>query len=192
MALAAAALVVIAAVYAEVVDVYDLTTLMVSVVLPVVLGSFFVSLTRNRIMLYAYLGLIWAVLDDRPIFFDSVLTWPEVTRFNPFLPRLFMNVVIHALTVVFLYLSLREAAKGSRYGFWRSPRVLIPALFCLVLAYAQNVPLPVVQDVVQAGANPATWYPFDIVTKLLSLFFLYVALKEALHETTNVGPSSQP
>ena len=176
---AAAAVVVTAVTYAEIVYTYDLTTFIVSVVSPVVVGSFFIAL-RNRKMLYAYLAFIWAVLDDRPIFFDSILTWPEVTRFHPFLPRLFMNIVIHGLTLVFLYLSVREASKGSNVSFWRSPRVLIPAVIFLVLAYAQNIPLSIVQDMVQAGSNPATWYPFDIATKLSSLLFLYVTLWEAL------------
>jgi len=50
---AAAAVVVTAVTYAEIVYTYDLTTFIVSVVSPVVVGSFFIAL-RNRTMLYAY------------------------------------------------------------------------------------------------------------------------------------------
>jgi len=183
--LGAATVVIAAVAYAEIVYTYDLTTLIVSVITPLALGSFLINLRRSRVMLYAYLAFIWAVLDDRPIFFDSFLTWPEVTRFHPFLPRLFMNIVIHGLTLVFLYLSVREASKLSKTSFWRSPLVLVLAAIFLVLAYAQNIPLSIVQDVVQAGSNPASWYPFDLITKLLALLFLYVTLSEAARPKRN-------
>lgn len=179
--LATAAVVVLAVVYAEIVYTYDSLTLLLCVIAPVLLGSFFISLTRNRTILFAYLAFIWAVLDDRPIYFDSVLTWPEVTRFHPLLPRLFMNIVIHGLTVIFLYLAVREASKGSRPSFWHSPRVLIAGVIFLVFAYAQNIPLSIVQNVVQAGSNPASWFPFDLATKLSAVLFLYITLAEASH-----------
>jgi len=185
LVLAAATLVIVAVAYAEIVYTYDMTTLLVSVISPVILGTVFIAFTKNRVLLYAYLAFIWAVLDDRPIYFDSVLTWPEVTRFNPLLPRLFMNVIIHALTVIFLYLSLRGANKGSKSGLWHSPRVLLPAVIFLVLAYAQNIPLSIVQNAVQEGTNPGSWYPFDVSTKLLALLFLYVALKEGRRGVSN-------
>jgi len=190
--LAATTLVVVAVAYAEIVYTYDLTTLVVCVILPVILGSIFISFTKSRIVLFAYLAIIWAVLDDRPIYFDSVLTWPEVTRFNPLLPRLFMNVIIHALTVIFLYLSLREATRGKESGFWHSPRVLLPAVIFLVLTYAQNIPLSIVQDAVQAGTNPASWYPFDVSTKLLALLFLYIALREGRKEVQSKKTERMP
>jgi len=177
--LATAVVVVLATAYAEIVYVYDLTTLVVCVILPLVLGSLFMYARKSRVMLYAFLSIIWAALDDRPIFFDSVLTWPEVTRFHPFIPRLLMNVIIHGLTLVFLYLAVREASKGSRSSFWRAPRVLVPAFAFLVFAYLQNLPLAAIQDVVQAGANPASWYPFDLVSKVLAVACLFVTLKEA-------------
>jgi hypothetical protein len=178
--LATSAVVVSATAYAEIVYVYDLTTLVLCVIVPIVLGSLFMYATKSRIMFYAFLGFIWAALDDRPIFFDSVLTWPEVTRFHPLLPRLLMNIVIHGLTVVFYYLALREATRDNKVGLFRSPEPLILAAISCVAAYAQNIPIAFIQNIVQAGTNPSSWYPFDFVTKLIGVLFLYLALGEAV------------
>jgi hypothetical protein len=180
LAVLATSLVVVACViYAEVTYVYDATTLLVCIVLPLVFGSAILSLRKDRTLLFAFLALFWAVIDDRPIFFDSILTWPEVTRFHPFLPRLFMNIVIHALTALFLYLTIRESMKGTSVRLSKAPLVIILASAAFVLAFAQNIPLAVIQNVVQAGSNPASWYPFDIEAKLSSIFFLCLAVWQA-------------
>jgi hypothetical protein len=165
--------------YAEIVYVFDLTTLLVSVVLPLVLGSAIFLVRRNRTLLYAFLGLFWAVVDDRPVFFDSVLTWPEITRFHPFIPRLIMNIVIHALSILFLYLMIRQSIKGTGAGLRRAWTVVLLVCIAFAYAYAQNIPLPFIQDVVQAGSNPASWYPFDIETKLSAILFIGLALWQA-------------
>jgi hypothetical protein len=177
--LAASSVVIVGLLYAEVVYVFDLTTLLVSVVLPLTLGSAIFLVRKNRTLLFAFLAFFWAVVDDRPVFFDSVLTWPEVTRFHPFLPRLFMNIVIHALTILFLYLMIRELMKGSGVRLRNAPIVIILASVAFVLAYAQNIPLAAIQNVVEAGSNPASWYPFDIATKLTSIFFLCLTVWQA-------------
>jgi hypothetical protein len=180
LAVLAVSLVVVACViYAEVRYVYDATTLLVCIMLPLVFGSVILSLRKDRTLLFAFLALFWAVIDDRPIFFDSILTWPEVTRFHPYLPRLFMNIVIHALTILFLYLTIRESMKGSGVRLWKAPRVIILASVAFLLAYAQNIPLALIQNVVQAGSNPASWYPFDVETKLSAIFFLCLAVWQA-------------
>jgi hypothetical protein len=180
LAVLAASLVVVACVvYAEVRYLYDARTFLVCILLPLVFGIAVLSLRKDRTLLFAFLALFWAVIDDRPIFFDSILTWPEVTRFHPFLPRLFMNIVIHALTILFLYLTMRESMKGSGVRLSKAPRVIILASVAFVLAYAQNIPLAVIQDVVQAGSNPASWYPFDVEAKLSAIFFLCLAVWQA-------------
>lgn len=157
--------------YAYQVYTFDLTTLEYSVILPLCLGSLVLALTRERILLYAFLAYIWAVLDDMPVFFDSVLTWPEVTRFHPFLPRLFMNIVIHALTLLFMWLAIREALKGKMVDRTRLYEIVFLALIAFILAYAQNIPLGVVQNLVQNS-----WYPFDLAEKLLSIAFFTLAI----------------
>jgi len=187
LAIIAASLVVVAGMlYTVVAGTYDATTFLVSVLLPLVLGSAFLLVRKERIALFAFLAYFWAVVDDGPVFFDSVLTWPEVTRFHPFLPRLFMNIVIHALTVLFLYLAIRESTKGTGASLRKSPRVIILTSAAVVAAYAQNIPLTAVQNVVDAS-----WYAFDITEKSVSIFLFCMALWLAMKPKAShsqVGP----
>ena len=184
LAILATSLVVVAGLlYALVAKTYDATTLMVSVVSPLVFGSAIFSLRKNRILLFSFLAYIWAVVDDAPVYFDSVLTWPEVTRFHPFLPRLEMNVVIHALTLFFLYLALRESLKGTGLGVLQAPGAVILAFVAFVLAYAQNIPLYAIQVAVRTS-----WYQFDFAEKVLSILFLCFAFREA----ARLKPSQAP
>lgn len=177
LAILAVSLVVAACLlYAQVTWTYDATTFMVSVVLPLVLGSAILSVRKDRILMFAFLAYFWAVVDDAPVFLDSIITWPEVTRFHPFLPRLFMNIVIHALTALFLYLTIRESMKGTSVSLRNTLRVVILTSVAFVLAYAQNIPLAPIQSVVETS-----WYPFDFTEKLASIFVLYLAIWEAKH-----------
>jgi len=175
LAVIATTLIVVAGLlYAYVVYVFDATTFLVSVASPIVFGSAILSVRKRRILLFAFLAYIWAVIDDAPIFFDSVLTWPEVTRFHPFLPRLYMNIVIHSLTLFFLYLTIRESMKGRAPT---RPKIFVVAVLtfiAFVLAYAQNIPLAMIQNTVQNS-----WYQFDIAEKLSSMVFLYFAIRLA-------------
>jgi hypothetical protein len=181
LAILAASLVAVACLlYAQVTGTYDATTFMVSVVLPLVLGSVILSVRKERVLLFAFLAYFWAVVDDAPVYFDSILTWPEVTRFHPFLPRLFMNVVIHALTALFLYLTIRESLKGRSVRLRDALGVIILASVAFVLAYAQNIPLAPIQSAVETS-----WYPFDFAEKLVSIFFLCLAVREV----TGLKPS---
>jgi len=175
LAIMAASIVVVACVYYPLVTGnYDASTFLVSVVLPLVLGTAILYVRKDRVILFAFLAYIWAVLDDAPVFFDSVLTWPEVTRFHPFLPRLFMNLVIHGLTIAFLYLSIRESTKRTGVRLQNSTKVIMLAAVAFVLAYAQNIPLAAIQSLVAAS-----WYPFDLAEKLASIFVFYIAIREA-------------
>lgn len=172
LALSAAVLVLLAGVvYARAMDNYDLTTLLVSVIIPLLVGTAILYARGERIALFAFLAYFWAVVDDRPVFFDSVLTWPQVTRFHPFLPRLYMNIVIHGLTLLFLYLTIQEAANRSDRRLRQMPVVIVLALAAFALAYAQNIPLAPIQSLVQTA-----WYPFDVAEKLASVLVLCIAI----------------
>jgi hypothetical protein len=167
---------------------YDETTFIVSIALPLGLGSAILSFKSKRVILFAFLAYIWAAVDDAPVFFDSILTWPEVTRFHPFLPRLFMNVVIHGLTIIFMYLALRQSMKWTTVKLREAVGVIALTSVAFVLAYAQNIPLAAVQNLVETS-----WYQFDIVEKLASIFFFYLAVREAKKlgaYTEASGPSS--
>jgi len=156
--------------YAFQVGRYDLTTLFVSIIAPLAIGTVSLSTRKNRILVFTFLAYFWAVVDDGPIYFDSVLTWPEVTKFHPFLPRLVMNVVIHGLTAIFFYLAVRRSMKGTSsirdsWGPW------LLAVVAFVLAYAQNLPFATVQRIVSTD-----WYAFDLAEKLASVLFFSLAL----------------
>jgi hypothetical protein len=168
------AIVVGGAYYALEADNYVLTTLIVSVLVPLVVGTLVLYSTGERILVFAFLAYIWAVIDDAPVFFDSVLTWPEVTQFHPFLPRLLMNVLIHALTALFVYLTLREAVGGVRVRLADAVWPIAFACIAFVLAYAQNIPLSVIQDAVLSS-----WYPFDVGEKVASIAFFILAVRKA-------------
>jgi hypothetical protein len=182
--LAASLVVVVCLVYAEWYGVFDSTMFLVGVLVPVILGSAIISIRRDRIILFVFLAYIWAVLDDAPVFLDSLLTWPQVTRFHPFLPRVFMNIVIHGLTAFFMYFAIREAMKGKNTSLRNAPLVVILAVAAFVLAYAQNIPLGVIQNAVTAA-----WFPFDIAEKLSSIFLFYLAVREA--SKLKAGPSTR-
>jgi len=172
--LATSVVVVASLLYAYVAYVFDTTTLLVSVALPLVFGSAILAFRKQRILLFSFLAIFWSLIDDAPVFFDSVFTWPEVTRFHPFLPRLFMNVVLHSLSLIFLYLAVRKSMKGTTIARSKAFKVATLAFVSFVLMYAQNIPLTIVQNIVENS-----WYQFDVAEKLSSIVFLYLAIREA-------------
>jgi len=185
--LAASAFVLAGVLYAEVTQVYDTTTLFVSVLLPVAAGSALLWARKERIALFAFLSLFWAVIDDAPVFFDSVLTWPEVTRFNPFLPRLYMNIVIHALTILFLYLMIHESLRGTGVRLRNAPGVVALASAAFIFAYAQNIPLAAIQNAVESS-----WFPFDVAEKSASILCLCLAVWKATRLREVGGNAGEP
>ncbi len=176
-AIAATSLVVILSqYYVFVVPAYDFTSFLVGVAFPLVFGSVIFLAKGRRILLFAFLAYIWSVVDDAPVYFDSVFTWPEVTRFHPAEPHIFLEIVVHVLTGVFLYLTVREALKGTAMNRQKLFKVSLLTFIAFVLSYAQNIPLAVVQDLVENGG----WYQLDVVQHLASIVFLFVAVREAM------------
>jgi len=150
---------------------YDLSTFVIGAVVPFAVSVLLALAAGNRILLYTFLAYFWALVDDGPVFLDSVLTWPEVTRFHPASPHVFLEVLYHLLTAAFLVLAVREAAKGAPK---RAPQVVIVSFLTLsafVLAYAQNIPLNVIQATVEDE-----WYQLDIFEHILSAFLLFLAI----------------
>ena len=80
------------------------------------------------------------------------------------MPRLYMNIVMHAFTLLFFY-PLRtnegENSLSKEYAYWGF------GLLALVLEYAQKIPLSLIQNMVQNS-----YYPFDVAEKFLSFTFL--------------------
>jgi len=95
-----------------------------------------------------------------------------------------MNLVIHALTALFMYLAIRESSRGTDVRLRDAPLVIILVLVAFVLAYAQNIPLPAIQSFVASS-----WYPFDVTEKLVSLFFFCLALAASRRLKANARDS---
>lgn len=153
---------------------YDVTTLIVGVVFPLIAGSIVLAVNGNRVILLAFLAYFWSLVDDAPVSFDSVFSWPEVTRFHPATPHIFLEIVLHALTAAFLILAIREALKGTTSNRMTILEVSSLTLIAFVLSYAQNIPSAVVQTIVESG-----WYQLDVVEHIASVLFLYFAVREA-------------
>ena len=154
---------------------YDITTFVVGAALPFLVAVALPMFARNRILLYASLAFYWALVDDGPVFLDSVFTWPEVTRFHPAAPHLFLEVLYHLLTAVFLFLAIRKAMAGGQTNARKIVAISFLAVVTFVLAYLQNVPFGLVQDVVEHQ-----WYQLDVTEHLLSVFVFYLTVRFAL------------
>ena len=153
---------------------YDYSTFLVGAVVPMTVTLSLPLALRNRVLLYASLAYFWALVDDGPVFLDSVFTWPEVTRFHPAAPHLFLEVLYHLLTAAFLVLAIREAAKGVMTSTPRTGGVLLLTTCAFVLAYAQNLPIGAIQTIVETQ-----WFQLDIVEHVLSGSLLALAIYEA-------------
>jgi hypothetical protein len=150
---------------------YDTSTLLVGVLIPLVLGCGAFALNKDRVLLFAFVAFFWSLVDDAPVYFDSVYTWPEVTRFHPAIPHLLLEVLLHVVTAAFLVLALRESSKGRKLTTLRLFAVGTVAVAVFVLSYAQNIPLGPVQAFVEDN-----WYLLDIVEHLLALVLFGLAV----------------
>ena len=62
----------------------------------------------------------------------------------------------------------KTIARRKKYTVWTF------GLVALVLAYAQDIPLSLIQNIVQSS-----WYQSDVVEKFLSFAFLWLGIREA-------------
>ena len=152
----------------------DWTDFVLAVVLPIALALAFFEIWKQRILLFAFFAFIWSATDDAPVYLDSVFTWPEVTS-GP--QHVFLEILIHVLTIIFLYLTVREALKGTKITRQKIILVAILSALAFAFSYAQNIPLNVIKE-----ATADSWYQFDIVEHLLSLVFLSLAVLLAKRE----------
>jgi hypothetical protein len=131
----------------------------------------------GRLVFFAFIGYFWSLVDDAPVSFDSVYTWPAVTSG---FQHILTEVLLHILTAVFFYLAIREAAKGRSIASPRKVRqVILLTLGAFWASYFQNTPLEAVQLVARNA-----WYPLDIVEHVVSVALLYFAIR------TYMSPSS--
>lgn len=173
---AAATIVVLVAteIYVGYNQTFDYSTLLIGVVVPLASGFILLSRKSDRFLLLAYLGYFWSVVDDAPVNFDSVFTWPEVTRFHPVLPHYTLEVVFHVATFGFMYLSVREVLGGGIKLGRRALRIYLLLALAFLLSYAQNIPLSAVQSMVESS-----WYQLDVFEHLGSVVVFGLALIDA-------------
>jgi hypothetical protein len=153
---------------------YDSGTFLVGAITPLVATVLVPMALRRRILFYAFLAYFWALVEDGPVYLDSVFTWPEVTRFNPAAPHFFLEALYHLLTALFLILTIREAAKGRSLRPLRAGGVDLLTIAAFGLAYFQNIPIGSIQAFVETQ-----WYQLDIAEHLLSVLTLFFAIKLA-------------
>jgi hypothetical protein len=153
---------------------FDYSTFLIGVVAPLALGCVLFSRRSDRFLLFAFLGYFWSVVDDAPVDFDSVFTWPEVTRFHPVLPHYTLEVIFHVATLGFMYFSVREVSSGEIKLNRRALRIYLLLALAFLLSYAQNIPLGAVQSIVESS-----WYQLDVLEHLGSVAVFGVALIDA-------------
>ena len=151
-----------------------------AVVLPIAIACILFLAGKRRILLYAFLAYIWALTEDAPVYLDSVFTWPEVTSG---FQHLFLEILVHALTLVFMALTVREAIKGTRISASKSAKVALLVAIAFIFSYAQNLPIDAIQDAVVRS-----WYELDIIEHLISVAFLWLAVRESMKSKITATP----
>ena len=168
------------------------TFLVETVIVPTLLATGLFLGGKRRILWFAFMAYIWSVTDDAPVYLDSIFTWPEVTSG---LQHVFLEILFHILTLAFMALTIREAfrlggrrradstsadafsdAAGARKNNWRILMVLSLGLLALIASYAQNLPLDSLESI-----SGAAWYRLDVAEHVISLGFLYAAVKLAMN-----------
>ena len=153
---------------------YDLGTLLIGVVLPLAFGTSLLLGGRQRALFFVFLAYFWSLVDDAPVNFDSVLTWPEVTRYQPIVPHL-VDYVLLGLVLSSLYLAVRETLKGRRTTLTEKAELGLLILVAFGLSYIQDIEVEAVKSVVNSY-----WYQLDLVEHIASAAILCLVLKLAL------------
>lgn len=151
----------------------DWTVFVYAVALPAIVGSAVLLGRGERVYLYLFLAYLPSLTDDSPVNLDSVYTWPEVTSG---LQHVATEVLLHALTVIFLVVAVRTAFKmrGNR-TFAKSLLVGLLTMAAFATASVSIIPLPSLQ-----AAIAANWYPFDIIGHAVSLGLICAAILVAV------------
>jgi len=129
----------------------------------------------GRLLFFAFLAFFWSLIDDGPVDFDSVLTWPEVTSG---LQHVFLEVLLHALTLVFLWLALREGVRRSEGPGQGGVQVGLLGLASFWASYFQNTPF-----LGLGNLTSGSWYTLDASEHLVAVALFCLALRESARQT---------
>jgi hypothetical protein len=182
----AIAVLVATEVYVSYNQAFDYSTFFIGVVIPLAVGWALFRLRDDRFLLFAFLGYLWSVVDDAPVNFDSVFTWPEVTRLNPLLPHLTLELLLHLATLGFMYLSVREVSGGALKLETGRLRIYMLLAISFLLSYFQNIPLHSVQSIARSS-----WYQLDVTEHIASVMVFGIALFIARNLHPQRGHSGQ-
>jgi len=152
---------------------YDVTTFVVGVAIPGMGGSAILFATRQRVLAFVYLAYFWGLVDDAPVHFDSVLTWPEVTRYQPYVPYL-MDFVLLGLALLFFSLAVLESIGGKAITHHEGFILVLLTMLVFGLSYLQDLEISPVQYLVDGY-----WYQFDLVEHIVSGVALFLTLRYA-------------
>ncbi len=122
------------------------------------------------LLFFAFMAYFWSLIDDGPVDFDSVLTWPEVTSG---FQHTFLEILLHALTLAFFYLAATEALKGTQLTGRGATKILLLILGSFWASYAQNTPAGWVE-----ALTVSNWYLLDAVEHLVSVALFCLAVRE--------------
>ncbi len=161
---------------------YDASTFLIGALIPLFVSLLLPLAFEDRVMLYVFLAYFWALVEDAPVYLDSVYTWPEVTRFHPAEPHLFLEVIYHVLTALFLVLAVQQVRGGVKLGTRWVVAVILLMGSAFILAYAQNIPWRYIQDIVESQ-----WYQLDMVEHVLSAVAALAALLLTWWRATRVA-----
>lgn len=126
----------------------------------------------GRVLFFGFSAFFCSLIDDGPVGFDSVFTWPEVTSGAQ---HVFLEVVLHLLTLGFLLLAARSALGGSRVTRRSATEIYLLLLASFWASYAQNTPFLGLQTL------PTTqWYYLDAVEHVVALALFLLAIRLCL------------
>jgi hypothetical protein len=163
---------------------YDIWALIVGVILPLGSGIFLLWRIPFRTALFSFLAFYWSLVDDAPVYFDSVFTWPEVTRYHPFIPHFTLEVALHLLTALSFYGAIKSRYPDVRWSSTQGIPMLILVLFITILCYLQNMPILSIQILAQKD-----WYLLDLEEHLaaLTVFLPTLFMARTLRNRQNRG-----
>jgi len=168
--LGSAAVVIVSQIYfSQVLTPYnhDFSTIIFGVFVPLILGCALLSLTRQWVAMLAYVGFLFAVVDDVPVLFD----WPRLTGFPPGVSHADMQVYLYILSLAFLMSSISLSLAKSHPSKRAILLSYLLTLFAFFSSYFDDVPLEIVKTYVTKA-----WYQLDIVEHLVALSIFALAL----------------
>ncbi len=131
-------------------------------------------MTNQRILLYSGLAYLFSLVDDSPVNADQLLGYEN---------QIATEAILHVLTILFLFLALREAGSGKVTlveGVLGAVAFLVSAL--------DDFPQVRLIDYLRSHH----WYLLDVSIHLVSVLVFYVALRDALRRSRDSPDSPKP